>query len=167
MSTTSEVLLPLYKNPNPDPNYVRMVAAVVSGCLMFLLLIVMFLIISLIIRFSVRAERRKLPKEGRRKSLGGGGGDGQFYSGVPYSAQALVSNLSGTSINAASDVHLDAQGGRSVYHNRGFEGEELHRGGPIASTSSAGSDGHDGHFEESYKPIEIGGKKKPTEHSHA
>jgi hypothetical protein len=149
-----------------DADYVRVVAAVAGGCGLLFLMFTLFFAVTMILRYTVRSERRKMSKAAPRRSIAGQGrGDGIFYAGLqPQSAQALVSSLSGVNIGA-SDVHLDTRGGgRGVYHNSGFdaEGPEGGRRGPIASTSSTGSDGSGtkgGPFEESYKPIEIKLKK--------
>lgn len=91
-----------------------------------------------------------MPKIGGRSVTGGAV---NFYGGPEVqSAQALFApSLSATNIvGGASDIQLDARGGRSVYVNRGFE-PGLGSQSALAGDNGLQSPGYDS----SYKPIEI------------
>jgi hypothetical protein len=108
--------------------YARWVAAVAGGCGLLVITIIFFVTMSFLLRYTLRMERHKVPKTGRRKSLTvGTAGGGAFYGGSEVqSAQALFSSLSATNIvSGASDVQLDAHASRGVYVNRGFESPQL------------------------------------------
>jgi hypothetical protein len=73
-----------------------------------------------------------------------------FYGGQEVqSAQALFApSLSATNIvSGASDIQLDARGGRGVYLNRGFESGQPAFGGDSGLQSPG--------YDSGYKPIEI------------
>jgi hypothetical protein len=95
-------------------------------------------------------ERRKMPKVGRRSLTGGAV---NFYGGPEIqSAQALFApSLSATNIvSGASDIQLDARGGKGVYVNRGFE-SGLGSQTALSADNGMQSPGYDS----GYKPIEI------------
>lgn len=122
-----------------DPTYLPIIAAIISGCGLLVLLLLLFLAMALVYRYLGKEDSTMIMKKAKK-------GTDAFYTGQePQSAQYLVSSMSINSFGSSpSDARLETQVSNSpgVHYNRGLD---------VDHHPSAGANGH----EEGFKPIQI------------